>query len=73
MCYEYDEGFHGGIFVFIDYLKNFLLSFLGCCQSIFSVQRKGGFSSNVFARENNFQACELGKHQSVVNVTCCLP
>lgn len=38
-----------------------------------NLQRKGGVSSNVFVRENNFQACELGKHQSVVSVTFCLP
>lgn len=33
-------------------------------EQIFSAKKR--FSSNIIARENNFQACELGKHQSVV-------
>lgn len=65
-----NEGFYGGIFVFIDYLKNQLLVILRCFQRKFSGL---SVSSNILAKENSFQACELGKHQSMVSVTFCLP
>lgn len=58
-------------YFFIDYLKNWLLVILRYSQRKFSGLSVS--SSNILARENNFQACELGKHQSMVSVTFCLP